>query len=95
MRVAGQRLSFFLVGEPQHERDPARGFEVADRAPRGRGLFLCRRLGRAFLLQRVDGRDHGALGGAAALDGKRDLRITAWMAGRLMPLSPAHTVTSR
>src|SRR5262245_54953619 len=65
--------SLFLIGIPQHRCDPAPGFEVCHGAQLRLGLFLSRRLGQEFLLHGVDGGDHGALGRAVALDGKREL----------------------
>ena len=37
--VAGQRLAFFPVGEPQHPRDPARGFVPSKFAPSRRNRY--------------------------------------------------------
>src|SRR5712671_1940878 len=88
---------YFLVALPEKERDPARAIDVVDRAPLGLGLFLCRSLGREFLLHRVDGCEHGALGRAVALHGKRQLvahhRLDGRKAHDLVTLP--RTVTSR
>jgi hypothetical protein len=46
--IARRQLSLFVVGESQHKRDPARGFQVADRVPCGSGLFLRGHLCREF-----------------------------------------------